>query len=70
MFTTTIILLIGIAAQTLVSRLFGQKAPGSANSFKVVSNSNKHGSKSSRRITRRIARRAQKSSSLVQAVAR
>jgi hypothetical protein len=67
MFTTTIILMVGIAAQTLFSHLFGQKTPGGEKGFMVVNNSNKHGCKSSRGITRRIARRAQKSSSLVQA---
>ena len=67
MFTTTIILMVGIAAQTLFNHLFGQKPPSGVNSFKIVSNSNKNCSKSSRRITQRIARRAQKSCSLVQA---
>ena len=66
MFTATIILMIVIAAQTLFSHLFGQMVPGGANNFKVSTNHSGRKTKSSRRITRRIARRAVESASLVQ----
>jgi hypothetical protein len=66
MFTATIILMIGIAAQTLFNHLFGQTVPGGADSYKVSTNHSGRKVKSSRRITRRIARRAVKSASLVQ----